>query len=397
MSLNTGTENKHIQAYEDVPQSFRHVLMNALPEVIVIGERKHNFIIKNLRLAGGGSFNTVFSIDVYKNGDMLQQKYVLRIHNQNLAHQDEKRQNLLNDIRKLFKMFEGSGLVRLPIFSSIDVNHECGSVIWQVLPSMDHLPTTLNLNQTRNYINVIYGVLKRLHANYLIYIDWKRDNAMCSGDDIRLTDTEFLSAYGGMENLLITQCMPKYFKEKLSKYKLNQFQNISTELMILDNHIGIREMVLALISMTGYFEGEANYDELIEERWYEDPVDIGNQDYNKIITSICSILNKDWTTDDECLDFVFKYINEFLDIVENEGSGRSVDELIARNQQQYFALSSNRTPESSPSYNNMELNTPPPFDFSPKKRPMTPCGWDRKVVQSEEEETIEMDELNFDE
>lgn len=383
MSLNTETENKHIQAYEDVPQNLRHVLMNALPEVILIGERKHNFIIKNLQLAGGGSFNTVFSIDVYKNGDMLQQKYVLRIYNQNLAHQDEKRQNLLNDIRKLFKMFEGCGLVRLPIFSSIDVNHEYGSVIWQVLPSMDHLPTTLNLNQTRNYINVICGVLKRLHENHLIYIDWKRDNVMCSGDDIRLTDTEFLSAYGGMENLFITQCMPKYFKEKLSKYKLNQFQNIDVELMILDNHIGIREMVLALISMTGYFEGEANYDELIEERWYEDPMDIGNQDYNRFIASICSILNKDWTTDDECLDFVFKCINEFLDIVENGGSGCSVDELIARNQQQYFALSSNRTPGASPIY------TPPPFDFSPKKRPMIPCSWDEK-------ETIEMDELNFD-
>lgn len=383
MSLNTGTENKHIQAYEDVPQSFRHVLMNALPEVIVIGEQKHSFIIKNLRLAGGGSFNTVFSIDVYKNGAMLQQKYVLRIYNQNLAHQDEKRQNLLNDIRKLYKMFEGCDLVRLPIFSSIDVNHEYSSVIWQVLPSMDHLPTTLNLNQTRNYINVIYGVLKRLHENHLIYIDWKRDNAMCYGDDVRLADTEFLSAYGGMENLFITQCMPKYFKEKLSKYKLNQFQNIDVELMILDNHIGIREMVLALISMTGYFEGEANYDELIEERWYEDPMDIGNQDYNRFIASICSILNKDWITDDECLDFVFKYINEFLDIVENGGSGRSVDELIARNQLQYFALSSNRTPGSSP------ICTPSPFDFSPKKQPMTPCGWD-------EGETIEIGELNFD-
>ena len=142
-------------------------------------------------------------------------------------------------------------------------------------------------------------------------------------------------------------------------------------------------MVLALISMTGYFEGEANYDELIGEGWYEDPMDIGNQDYNRFIASICSILNKDWSTDDECLDFVFKYINEFLDIVENGGSGRSVDELIAKNQQQYFALSSNRTPGSSPIY------TPPPFDFSPKKRLMTPCGWD-------EEETIEMDELNFD-
>lgn len=321
-------------------------------------------------------------------------------------------------------MFEDSDLVRLPIFSSIDVNHEYGSVIWQVLPSMDHLPTTLNLNQTRNYINVIYGVLKRLHENHLIYIDWKRDNVMCSGDDIRLTDTEFLSAYGGMENLFITQCMPKYFKEKLSKYKLNQFQNITTELTILDNHIGIREMVLALISMTGYFEGEANYDDLIGEQWYEDPMDIGKEDYNKIIASICSILNKDWTTDNECLDFVFKYINDFLDIIERldvgkEELGRLVDKLIERNHQDVIRMQKssalrydnksladvipgpnyNRTPGSSPVY------PPSPFDFSPKKQPMnatdlfspmTPYSWNMKSDQSEEEETIEMDELNFD-
>lgn len=451
MELNSGIENEHlidefvhsaienvrstslrlIQAYEGVqgdekiPKNFMYVLMNVLPEVFVIGEWKYDFIIKNLQLAGGGSFNTVFFIDVYKNGAMLQQKYVLRIYNQNLAYQDEKHQKLLNDIRKLYKMFEGGDLVRLPIFSSIDVNHEHSSVIWQVLPSMDHLPTTLTLNQTRNYINVIYGVLKRLHENYLIYIDWKRDNAMCLGDDIRLTDTEFLSAYGGMEKLFMTQCIPEYFKINLSKYMLDQFQNIHMELMILDNHIGIREMVLALISMTGYFEEHANYDELIEEYWYDHPMDIGNQDYNKIIASICSILNKDWTTDDECLDFIFKYINEFLDIIErmdvgNEDFGRLVDKLIERNQQdaiemqKSFALrydnkscpkvisgpNYNRTPGSSPVYNNLNLNPPSPFDFSPKRQPinvtdlfspMTPYRRDRKSG-----ETIEMDELNFD-
>lgn len=454
MELNIGIENEHIinefihstnenvrstslrlkQAYEGVqgdkkiPENFKYVLMNVLPEVFIIGEWKYNFIIKNLQLAGGGTFNTVFFIDLYKNGAMLKQKSVLRIYNQNLTHQDEKHQKLLNDIRNLYKMFEGSNLVRLPIFSSIDANHEYRvrrgdnyySVIWQVLPSMDHLPTILNLNQTRNYINVIYGVLKCLHKNDLIYIDWKRDNAMCSGDDIRLTDTEFLSACGGMENLFITQCMPKYFKRNLSKYKLNHFQNISTELMILDNHIGIREMVLALLSMTGYFEGGANYDDLIGEQWYEQDMDIENQDYNKIIASICSILNKDWTTDDECLDFVFKYINKFLDIIERmnvgkEEFGRLVDELIERNQQDIikmqksFALryddesradvipgpNYDRTPGSSPVY------PPSTFDFSPKKQPinvtdlfspMTPYSRDRKSG-----ETIEMDELNFDE
>lgn len=450
MKLNTGIEDEHIideflhstnenvhstslrlkQAYEGVqgdekiPENFRYVLMNVLPEVFVIGEWKYNFIIKNLQLAGGGTFNTVFFVDLYKDGAALQQKSVLRIYNQNLAHQDEKHQKLLNDIRNLYKMFEDSDLVRLPIFSSIDVNHEYGSVIWQVLPSMDHLPIILNLNQTRNYINVIYGVLKRLHANYLIYIDWKRDNAMCSGDEILLTDTEFLSACGGMEKLFMTQCMPKYFKRKLSMYRLNQFQNITTELTILDNHIGIREMVLALISMTGYFEGDADYDDLIGEQWYEQDMNIGDQDYNKIITSICSILNKDWTTDDECLDFIFKYINEFLDIIETmdvrkEEFGRLVDKLIERNQQDIikmrksFALrydnksladvipgpNYNRTPGSSPVY------PPSPFDFSPKKQPMnatdlfspmTPYSWNRKSDQSEEEETIEMDELNFD-
>ena len=457
MELNSGIENEHlidefvhsaienvrstslrlkqacegVQGDEKIPKNFMYVLMNVLPEVFVIGEWKYDFIIKNLQLAGGGSFNTVFFIDVYKNGAMLQQKYVLRIYNQNLAYQDEKHQKLLNDIRKLYKMFKGSNLVRLPIFSSINAKHEyrvrrgddCYSFVWQVLPSMDHLPTTLTLNQTRNYINVIYGVLKRLHENYLIYIDWKRDNAMCLGDDIRLTDTEFLSAYGGMENLFMTQRLPEYFKRNLTKYMLDQFQNIHVELMILDNHIGIREMVLALMSMTGYFEGDANYDELIEKQWYEQYMDIGNQDYNKIIASICSILNKDWTTDDECLDFIFKYINEFLDIIErmdvgNEDFGHSVDKLIERNQQdaiemqKSFALrynnkscpkvisgpNYNRTPESSPVYNN--LNPPSPFDFSPKKQPinvtdlfspMTPYRRDRKSG-----ETIEMDELNFD-
>lgn len=460
MELNTGIENEHLinefvhstienvrstslrlkQAYEGIqgdekiPKNFRYVLMNVLPEVFVIGKWKYNFIIKNLQLAGGGTFNTVFFIDLYKNGAMLQQKSALRIYNQNLAHQDEKHQKLLNDIRNLYEMFEGSNLVRLPIFSSIDANHEYGvrrgddyySVVWQVLPSMDHLPTTLNLNQTRNYINVIYCVLKRLHENYLIYIDWKRDNVMCSGDDIRLTDTEFLSAYGGMENLFITQCMPKYFKRNLSKYKLKQFQNIAIELVILDNHIGIREMVLALMSMIGYFEGDANYDELIGEQWYEQHMDIGNQDYNKIIASICSILNKDWTTDDECLDFIFKYINEFLDIIERmdvgeEEFGRLVDELIERNQQDViemqksFALrynniwpnaipgpNYNRTPGSSPVYKNANLNHPSPKKHSTINAtdlfsPMTPCSRNRKSEQSEEEEAIEMDELNFDE
>lgn len=465
MELNIGIENEHLidefihstienvrstslrlkQAYEGVqrdekiPKNFRYVLMNALPEVFVIGEWKYNFIIKNLQLAGGGTFNTVFFIDLYKNGATLQQKSVLRIYNQNLAHQDEKHQKLLNDIRNLYKMFEGSNLVRSPIFSSIDANHEYGvrhedeyySVVWQMLPSMDHLPTTLNLNQTRNYINVIYGVLKCLHENDLIYIDWKRDNAMCSGNDIRLTDTEFISACGGMEKLFITQSMPNYFKRNLDKYKLNQFQNIDIELMILDNHIGIREMVLALISMTGYFEVDANYDELIMEQWYEQHMDIGDQDYNKIITSICNILNKDWTTDDECLDFIIKYINEFLDIIERmnvgkEESGRLVDELIERNRQDVIKMQKsftlrhnnicpnvipgpnyNRTPGSSPVYKNVNLNHPSPFDFSPKKHstinvtdlfsPMTPYSRNRKSEQSEEEETVEMDELNFDE
>lgn len=455
MTLNSGIESEHLinenvrstslrlkQAYEGVqgdgkiPKNFRSVLMNVLPEVFVIGEWKYNFIIKNLQLAGGGTFNTVFFIDLYKNGAMLQQKSVLRIYNQNLAYQDEKHQKLLNDLRNLHNMFGGSNLVRLPIFSSIDINHEYRvrhtddsySVVWQVLPSMNHLPTTLNLNQTRNYINVIYGVLKRLHENFLIYIDWKRDNAMCSGDDIRLTDTEFLSACGGMENLFITQRMPKYFKRNLPKYKLNQFQNIDMELVILDNHIGIREMVLALMSMTGYFEGNVNYDELIEEPWYEQHMDIGDQDYNKIIASICSILNKDWTTDDECLDFIFKYINEFLDIIERmdvgtEEFGRLVDELIERNKQDIIKMQKsialrynniwpnvipdpnyNRTPGSSPVYKNVNLNHPSPFDYSPKTQPinavslfslMTPYSRERKSNRSEEE-TIEMDELKFD-
>lgn len=480
MTLNTGIENDRLinefidstnenvrstslrlkQAYEDVqgdekiPKHFRYVLMNVLPEVFVVGEWKYNFHIKNLQLAGGGTFNTVFFIDIYKNSAVLQQKSVLRIYNQNLAHQDKKHQNLLNDIRNLYKMFGDSNLVRLPIFSSIDANHEYRvrhgddyyAVVWQVLPSMNPLPTTLNLNQTRNYINVIYGVLKRLHENYLIYIDWKRDNAMCLGDDILLTDTEFLSAYGGMENLFITQCMPKYFKKNLDKYKLNQFQNIDMELMVLDNHIGIREMVLALISMTGYFEDKANYDKLIGERWYKHPMDIENQEYNKFISSICDILNKNWTTDDECLDFIFMYINEFLDIIErmdvrNEEFRRLVDDLIERNQQEVikmqksFALrhsneswpkvipgpNSNRTPGSSPVSNNMNLNPPSPMynsplsrGFSPKKQPndnfnaqpmntmnllspMSPYSRNRKSVKSkEEEETIEMDGLNFD-
>lgn len=480
MALNTGINNEQIihefidkanenvrstalrlkQAYVDIekgtkiPKEFKYVLMNVLPEVFAIGEWKYNFVLKNLQLAGGGTFNTVFFIDIYKNEAMLQQKSVLRIYNRNLAYQDENHQRLLDDIRTLYDLFGDIGLVRLPIFSSINANHEyrvrsgdnAYAVVWQVLPSMDPLPTTLNLLQTRNYINVIHGVLKCLHENYLIYLDWKRDNAMCSGDRVLLTDTEFLSANGGMENLFMTQCMPKYFKRKLDKYKLNQFRSISMELMILDNHIGIREMVLALISMTGYFKGDANYDKLIGEHWYAQPIDIGNPYYNKFIASIFSILDKKWTTDDECLDFIFKYINKFLDIIEridvgNEEFERLVDDLIERNQeevikmQKSFALrynneswpkvipgpNSNRTPGSSPTHNNMNMGPPSPSynsplsrSFSPKKQPndnfnaqpinamnlltpTSPYGRNRKSGQSEEEEeTIEIDGLNFD-
>ena len=351
------TSSRLIKAYKDVkddttiPENSKVLLRNVLPEVFAIGEWRYNLILRHLKLAGGGSNNTVFFIDIYKNTAKLQEHAVLRLNNQNLAYQYEVHQTILDELRSLIRMFAGSGLVRLPIFSSLNANHgykvENGkdkyAVIWQVLPSMNHLPPTSSLPQTRSYINVIYGVLKRLHENSMIYLDWKRENVMCSGDTVLLTDTDLLSAEGGYGSLPRTQCLPSYFLGKLNKYKLNDFRGISTELMIVDNHIGIREMLLALMSMTGYLEEHDNYNHFMETHWYEEPIDTGDVRYNNFISSICSILNKEETTDDECLDFVFKYINSFLDIIESryvddEQFTVLVNALIEENKQEVIKM-----------------------------------------------------------
>ena len=358
---------KDIKDISEISDDFKLIMMNVLPEVFVIGEWKYNFSLVNIRYAGAGSFNTVFTLDIHKNNGLVNSNAVLRIYRENLGRQYEKHEKLLNAIRKIIAIFNGRNLVRLPIFSSIDAGHtfdvrfsergvrgqgEEYSLVWQVLKDMKPLPSTLNLPQTKNYINMIYNILKLAHQNELIYLDWKMDNAMCDGDEVLLTDVDFLDLDNEINKLYRSHSLPTYFKEKDRQGKLNGYQSISEDLKILDNHIGIREMLLAIISMTGYFsedetteEAQAeprlrskrSYGSFMDSNWYETSVNIGNQTYNRFIASICSILDKDSTVDDKCVDFIFEYINAFLNIIDQRGVDdetfeERVDELIKKNQ-----------------------------------------------------------------
>lgn len=301
------------------------MIRNALAEVFVFIALKTNLEITSVNYLGTGSFNYVFHLNALDVVTDTKYDFVLRLRNENFARLRKAHREALELMQNVKTIFDGKNYIVIPHYSSLDLQHEYNDAelenyafIWSIGPLLQPIPDVLTLKEVREYITLIYEVILLAHRNGLVYLDWKFDNVMMMDGKFLISDIDFINVRKQISGAPSTHSYSNKFHDELNALKSRMFMGADEDLKWVDKHIAIREMLVSLMVLANEFTTSSQaVKDFIKTDWFNETCHMQNKAFEDFINSLIPMLQNNSMIVQEELDFVYKYINEFLDILED--------------------------------------------------------------------------------
>ena len=120
---------------------------------------------------------------------------------------------VLNDTGRIYKPIYGS--LSIPRKSVTETDNDRMTLIWHLYPRFDKITMPMSKEQVIDYLTCLKTIASTVHANNMVYGDWKTDNFMRYHDRIILTDIEMTDIDQSVQKqwLSISHAMPFDIKD----------------------------------------------------------------------------------------------------------------------------------------------------------------------------------------
>ena len=191
--------------------------------------------LHDLKYINEGRYNSVFQVKCRRIGDKFdtlniqnESENIIRVYKckyNYLPNRTGSTKMILEELTsmmvKMQKAFTNSNVIVKPIYGTVLMTRSEAmdkmSLMWGLYPKLLVIPLPITKDLVLSYLNTLKEVGHIIHANDMVYGDWKAENLMTDGISVFLTDVDMIDIDTSVQNhwMPISHGMPFNIKDMI--------------------------------------------------------------------------------------------------------------------------------------------------------------------------------------